>query len=138
MPINQNQALFSLVGTMYGGNGQTNFALPDFRGRTPIHFAPGYSQGQRGGSENVTLSVSELPAHRHTYRATCDDASTTSPDGAKLAPTAVQSYRGTGELSALHADAVGNRGGSQVHNNMQPYLTLTFIIALQGVYPSRS
>jgi len=137
MPINQNQALFSLLGTMYGGDGRTTFALPDLRGRTPIHLGLGYSQGQRGGSENVALGVSELPAHRHAYRATCDDASTTSPDGTKLAPTAVQSYRASGELGALHAAAVGNRGGSQAHNNMQPYLTLTFIIALQGIFPSR-
>src|SRR3990172_4205490 len=108
MPINQNQALFSLLGTMYGGDGRTTFALPDFRGRTPIHVGNGHSQGEQGGSEYVTLSVSEMPAHRHAYRATCDDASTTNPDGAKLAPTAVQSYRGSGTLGALHAAAVGS------------------------------
>jgi microcystin-dependent protein len=137
LPIAQNQSLYSLLGTMYGGDGRTYFGLPDLRGRTPIHVGAGYPQGRKSGTENVPLSVSELPAHRHAYRATCADATSTSPEGAKLAPTAERSYRASGERRALHPAAAANAGGGQGHNNMQPYLTLNFVIALQGVFPPR-
>jgi len=137
LPISQNQSLFSLLGTMYGGDGRTTFGLPDLRGRTPIHLGTGHSQGERAGSENVPLTVAAIPAHRHAYRATCADATNTSPEGAKLAPTAERSYRGSGELRAMHPAAVADTGGGQGHNNMQPYLALNFVIALQGVFPPR-
>jgi len=136
LSIAQNQALFSLLGTTYGGNGQTTFGLPDFRGRTPIHVGAGFALGQRGGGETVTLSVQELPTHRHAYRATCADASSTDPTGARPAPIAARSFRASGALTALHSAAVINSGGGQPHNNMQPYLALTFVIALVGIYPS--
>lgn len=138
LSVAQNQGLFSLLGTTYGGDGVTTFALPDFRGRTPIHVGSGYSLGQRGGRENVSLGVSALPAHRHAFHATCDDASTGHPGDAKLAPTATRSYRASGELVALHPTAVTQTGGNQPHNNMQPYLALNFVIALNGIYPPRS
>jgi len=137
VPISQNQALYSLLGTMYGGDGRTTFGLPDLRGRTPIHVGTGHPQGQRSGSENVGLSVSQIPSHRHAYRATCADASSISPTGTKLAPTAERSYRASGELRAMHPAAVANTGGGQGHNNMQPYLALNFVIALQGLFPPR-
>ena len=138
LPIAQNTALFSLVGTIYGGDGRTTFALPDLRGRTPIHVGTGHHQGERSGAENVPLTVSEIPVHRHPYRATCADATSTSPDGAKLASTRERSYRTSGERRAMHLSAVANTGGGQGHNNMQPYLALNFVIALQGIFPSRS
>ena len=135
--IVQNPALYSLLGTTYGGDGRTNFALPDLRGRTPIHVGTGHPQGQKSGAENVPLSVSEIPSHRHAYRATCADATSTCPEAMKLAPTAERSYRAAGERRAMHPVAVANTGGGQGHNNMQPYLTLNFVIALQGTFPPR-
>ena len=136
--IEQNPSLFSLLGTMYGGDGRTNFGLPDLRGRTTIHVGTGRPQGQKGGAENVSLSVSELPAHRHACRATCAGATSTSPEGMKLAPTHERSYRTSGERRAMLPDAVANTGGGQGHNNMQPYLALNFVIALQGMFPPMS
>ena len=138
LPIAQNQSLFALLGTMYGGDGRTTFALPDLRGRTPVHVGTGHHQGERSGAENVPLSVSEIPVHRHAYRATCSDALSTNPEGTMLAPTAERSYRAAGEHRAMHPNAVANTGGGQGHNNMQPYLALNFVIALQGIFPSRN
>jgi len=138
LPIAQNQSLFSLLVTTYGGDGRVTFGLPDLRGRTPIHVGTGHPQGERSGAENAPLSLSEIPVHRHAYRATCSDAWRTDPEGTLLAPTAERSYRAAGERRAMHPSAVANTGGGQGHNNMQPYLALNFVIALQGVFPSRS
>ncbi|GGO39224.1 phage tail protein [Deinococcus humi] len=136
LPINQNQALFALLGTMYGGNGQTNFALPDLRGRVPVHTGSGYTLGQQMGSPNVTLSMQQLPQHTHMLQASSDAAGTQAdPSGALLAP--VNGGYGTGgALTTLEPGTITSVGGSQAHDNMQPYLTLSYCIALVGVFPS--
>ncbi|MGA7614706.1 MAG: tail fiber protein [Thermoanaerobaculia bacterium] len=139
LPINQNQALFSLLGTTYGGNGQTNFALPDLRGRVPIHTGSGFTLGERGGEQAHTLSISELPTHTHVASGVNATATSASPAGAFFAtsPTALGSVYGPpSNLVATNAASVANAGGSQAHLNMQPYLTLSFGIALQGIFPS--
>jgi microcystin-dependent protein len=150
LPINQNQALFSLLGTNYGGNGQTNFALPNFRGRVPIHTGSGHTLAEAAGSTSVTLSIQQLPQHLHFMQAKAAQATLVGgsipaatkslAQGAAATgnpPTAVNLYSTdlTG-LQAMHASSVTNVGGSQPHNNMMPYLTLTFVIALQGIFPS--
>jgi microcystin-dependent protein len=137
MPINQNQALFSLFGTMYGGNGQTTFALPDFRGRVPIHVGAGFIQGQAGGQEFHTVTQSEMPAHNHFVQATGTQSSTNLPQGNLLASSNAAQYN-TGANTTLHPSSVTNVGGSQPHENRQPFLVLNFIVALQGVFPSQN
>jgi microcystin-dependent protein len=137
LPINQNQALFSLLGTTYGGNGQTNFALPDFRTRTPIHFGAGYNLGQRGGEPSHTLNQLEMPAHAHVARGTTTNADAPIPAGNFLG-AANNEYAPPSNLTPLHPTTISNVGGGQAHENMQPYLTLNFCIALQGVFPSRN
>lgn len=135
LPINQNQALFSLLGTTFGGDGRVNFALPDLRGRTPIHVGGSHTLGERGGEQAHTLSISELPQHTHVALAANASASTNAPTGAFLAPsTAV--YHAPSALTAINAGTITNTGGSQAHLNMQPFLTLSFCIALQGIFPS--
>src|SRR5204863_2027492 len=134
LPINQNQALFSLLGTTYGGDGRVNFALPDFRGRVPIHVGGGHTLGERGGEQAHTLSISELPTHTHTANASSANATTPIPGGSLLA-AANNLYAGPANLTALHPSTLTNVGGSQAHLNMQPFLTLMFCIALQGVFP---
>ena len=139
LPINQNQALFSLLGTMYGGNGQTNFALPDFRGRVPVHVGPSSLQGQAAGREFHTVTVSELPAHIHMAQVNTANANTGTPNGNYLAGVPSFAYRtDLSALTTLHPATVSNVGGSQPHENRQPFLVLNFIIALQGVFPSRN
>lgn len=140
LPINQNQALFSLLGTMYGGNGQTTFALPDMRGRTPIHVGQGFFQGQAGGEENHTVTQSEMPQHLHVAQATSANATTSVPGSGVLLATSVnyEAYRAPSSLVSLQPATVSNVGGSQPHENRQPYLVLNMIIALQGVFPSRN
>lgn len=136
LPINQNQALFALLGTYYGGDGRTTFALPDLRGRVPIHFTD-YQVGQRGGAESHTLSGRQLPEHNHSVQASSASANTPLPAGA--APGAgVEAYAAPVQLVPLRADTVRASGGSQAHPNMQPYLVLNFCIALQGIFPSRN
>jgi microcystin-dependent protein len=137
LPINQNQALFSLLGTTYGGNGQTNFALPDMRGRTPIHVGSNYPLGQRGGEQAHTVSVSELPTHTHMANATSATGGLANPANNVLA-AANNLYTAAAQLTSLSPATVSNIGGSQAHVNMQPFLTLTFAIALQGIYPSQN
>ena len=139
LPINQNQALFALLGTTYGGNGQTTFALPDFRGRTPIHMGGGHGLGERAGQEAHTLSVSELPQHSHGGLASSTTANFPIPSGNSLAnSTPNEMYAGASGLAALHPGTLTTTGGSQPHTNMQPYLVLNFIIALQGIFPSQN
>lgn len=139
MPINQNQALFSLLGTTFGGDGRVNFALPDLKGRTPIHVGSGHTLGERGGEQAHTLSISEIPTHTHVAQAVNATAGTADPTGAFLAEpsSAVGPVYGpaTG-LVALNPGSVTSVGGSQAHLNMQPFLTLSFGIALQGIFPS--
>jgi microcystin-dependent protein len=134
LPINQNQALFSLLGTTFGGDGRVNFALPDLRGRTPIHVGAGHTLGERGGEQAHTLSIAELPAHTHAIQASNTNATVPTPASNVLAAAAI--YGPATNLTALRADSSNGVGGSQAHLNMQPFLTLNFCIALQGIFPS--
>jgi microcystin-dependent protein len=136
LPINQNQALFSLLGTTFGGNGQTNFALPDLRGNVPIHVGQGFTLGQKGGEQAHTLTQTEMPAHNHFVQASSVNGTVDTPQNTILAQ-ALNVYRGAPDSATTLAPAtVGNVGGSQAHLNMQPFLTLNFSIALQGIFPS--
>ena len=136
LPINQNQALFSLLGTTFGGNGQTTFALPNFQGRAPIHVGSGHLVGERGGEAAHTLSIAELPTHQHLLQATTTTADQPVPTGNMLATATGEIYSDPSSLIAMNAASVGNVGGSQAHLNMQPFLTISFCIALQGIFPS--
>lgn len=136
LPINQNQGLFSLLGTTFGGDGRVNFALPDLRGRTPIHVGSGHTLGERGGEQAHTLSIAELPTHTHVVNANTGVASTDNPAGAVPARATVDTYGAAAALNAMNAGVTQNTGGSQAHLNMQPFLTLNFSIALQGIFPS--
>jgi len=135
MQINQNQALFSLLGTTYGGNGQTTFALPDLRGRTPLHFGDGFVLGQRVGEENHTVTISELPTHLHSAQATSQNADQPIPT---ILGTSNNMYAPPSNLTPLRAETLTNVGGSQPHENRHPYLTLSWCVALQGIFPSRN
>jgi microcystin-dependent protein len=140
LPINQNQALFSLLGTTYGGNGQTNFALPDLQGRAQISFGGGHTLGERGGEQSHTLSISELPTHIHLANARTATATTNTPSATvMLAESTPQSlYTGATNLAAMDSREIPPVGGSQAHLNMQPFLVLNFCIALQGIFPSQT
>ncbi len=141
LPINQNQALFSLLGTTYGGNGQTTFALPDLQGRAPLHFGPEIVLGARAGEEMVALTASELPVHSHGALADAGVATTSLPASALLAKKprfGASIYGAPQSLVELRGDAVAAVGGGQPHENMQPFLTLNFVIALQGIFPSQN
>jgi microcystin-dependent protein len=137
IPINQNQALFSLLGTTFGGDGRTNFLLPDFRGRAPIEVGGQFNQGQRGGEELHTLVTAEMAAHTHT--ATASNASNTvgSPSGNFWATGPAQ-YATSPINTAMAANAIGNNVGGQGHENRSPYLVVNFIIALTGIFPSQN
>jgi microcystin-dependent protein len=138
LPINQNQPLFSLLGTTFGGDGRVNFALPDLRGQTPIHVGSGHTLGEKGGESAHTLSIAELPTHTHVLNATSTLSTTsTAGTGVMLAQSAgANLYAAATNLVAMSPAAVANVGGSQAHLNMQPFLTLNFCIALQGIFPS--
>ncbi len=136
LPINQNQALFSLLGTTFGGDGRVNFALPDLRGQTPIHVGSGHTLGERGGEQAHTLSIAELPTHTHVFQATTDGSQLDSPNGAFLASPTIPIYGSLTAPVVMNPGSVANVGGSQAHLNMQPFLTLSFCIALQGIFPS--
>ena len=140
LPVNQNQALFSLLGTTYGGDGVNNFALPDLRGRVAMHFGSGHTIGEEGGTEAVTLSISQMPTHTHAARASGANADSVIAANNLLAVSQGLIYLNPNDvapvLTALNTNTVANTGGSQPHLNMQPYLVLNFMIALQGVFPS--
>jgi microcystin-dependent protein len=136
LPINQHQALYSLLGTTYGGDGRTSFALPDLRGRAPKHVGEGVTQGQKGGLETVALTAAQMPEHEHEARASQAAGDTPVPTGNVLA-SADNLYGEPTNLTALRSGSVANVGGGQGHENMQPYLALNFCIALQGLFPPR-
>lgn len=138
LPINQNQALFSLLGTTYGGNGVTTFALPDMRGRAPLHFNGSFPQGAAGGAISHTLSVSELPAHTHIANGSTNTADKRTGTGNTWAASPQSPYLASTGNSTLSPTSLTSTGGSQAHPNEQPYLVLNFAIALQGIFPSRS
>ncbi len=141
LPINQNQALFSLLGTTYGGDGRVNFGLPDLQGRAPIHMGSGHTLGERGGEQGHTLSISELPQHTHTESATSATATTPTPTSALMLAQSTAAFfyaSAASGLAAMAPNALANVGGSQAHLNMQPFLVLNFSIALQGIFPSQT
>jgi microcystin-dependent protein len=138
LPINQNQSLYSLLGTTYGGDGRTSFALPDLRGRAPMHFNGSYRLGQRGGGENVPITVAEIPQHDHSVSAADVDADAGGPAGNAFAISETFIYADPANLVPMNPNCVSTGPGGSPHNNMQPYLTINFCIALQGVFPSRN
>ncbi len=140
LPINQNQALFALLGTTYGGDGRVNFALPNLQGRIPVHVGT-LPLGSTGGQTAVALTASQMPAHQHSLLASADLANSTSPAGNVLGAKGRGGrdvYAAPADLTPLASQAISTAGGSQPHNNMQPYLVLNFTIALQGIFPSQN
>jgi microcystin-dependent protein len=139
LPISEYETLFNLIGTTYGGDGQSTFALPDLRGRLPIHQGNGFTLAETGGSETITLTVSQIPAHTHPYLATTNFAGTNSPAGEVAAALNVagnELYIPAAGTTPMSPAAIGSTGGSQPHDNFQPYLCIDFIISLFGVFPS--
>ena len=137
MPINQNQALFSLLGTTYGGNGMPTFALPNLQGKVPVHMGSGFALGQTGGEASHTLSIAEMPQHPHVFQGTTNNADNPAVTG-NLMATSANLYTAANNLTTLDPSTVGNAGGSQAHENMQPYLAVSFCIALQGIFPTQN
>lgn len=138
LPIAENETLFNLIGTTYGGDGQTTFALPDLRGRLPVHQGNGFVLAQSGGAETVTLAVANLPAHSHSLLASTSIADATSPTNKVLAqPNAVNLYFAGSPAVAMAPTSITPAGGSQPHENFMPYLCIHFIISLFGIFPSQ-
>jgi microcystin-dependent protein len=143
LPISDYDTLFNLIGTTYGGDGQSTFALPDLSGRVPVHMGTGpglttYQIGEASGVETVTLGQNQMPIHNHAFVAATDSATGNTPVGNLLGDSpSIQLYVELAPTVLLHAQSVSPQGGSQPHDNLQPYLGITFIIALQGIYPSR-
>jgi microcystin-dependent protein len=147
MPLSQNTALFSLLGTTYGGNGKSNFALPDLQGRAPMHPGQGpglslHDLGETGGSETVTLLESEMPSHSHSLAVSSDDGDLKAPTSNRVLARSTNGFLYQNSISSglqpMSDSALAPSGGDQPHNNMQPYLTFYFCIALQGVFPPRT
>lgn len=139
IPISEYETLFNLIGTTYGGDGQSTFALPDLRGRVPIHFGNGFTLAETGGVEEVTLTVSQIPNHNHSLMASQNVGSQSSPSGSVVAqPPQIQAYIEDVPSVSFSPQASGSTGGSQPHNNFQPYLCVDFIISLFGIFPSQT
>ena len=140
LPINQNQALFSLLGTTYGGDGRVNFGLPNLQSRVPIHMGSGHALGERGGEQAHTLSISEIPTHVHSARATTGSSPSAAPNNARVLSDSAgaNAYGAPSNLVAMNPQTISGVGGSQEHLNMQPFLVLNFSIALQGIFPSQT
>jgi microcystin-dependent protein len=137
LPINQNQALFALLGTTYGGNGQTTFALPNLQGCVPIHSGNGHNLGEKAGASSVTITQQTMPQHTHSVNATTDNGDALNPTGNVFSAMS-NAYRSPDNLIALRSDTLTTVGGGQPHNNMMPYLVLNYCIALQGIFPSQN
>ena len=139
IPIDQNDALFNLIGTTYGGDGQTTFALPNLQSRVPVHVGPGFALGQSGGVETVTLTTSQIPAHSHVPQAFSAPGGANAPAGSVWANSGASTvYSSTAPTLAMDPAAIGSSGGSQPHDNMLPFLCINFILSLFGVFPSQS
>lgn len=136
LPISENETLFNLIGTTYGGDGESTFALPDLRGRIPLHQGNGFILAETGGVESVTLTVQQIPAHSHAMLASLDIPPLSSPQNSVTGQAASKIYRAGNPTVFLNPAAVGPTGGSQPHDNFQPYLCVDFIISLFGLYPS--
>jgi microcystin-dependent protein len=142
LPISEYETLFNLIGTTYGGDGQSTFALPDLRGRLPIHFGNGFTLAETGGAETITLTVPQMAAHSHPMLATRNSASGTAPSASVLpglgAASTITPYGTDAPTTSLNPSSVSSVGGSQPHNNFQPYLCVDFIISLFGIFPSQT
>lgn len=149
LPINQNQPLFALLGTTYGGDGRVNFGLPDLRSRVPNSMGSGFTLGQRGGSETVTITQSSMPGHTHSFQGNTAQGTTNTPANGSVLSKAVGSsntgqgftvalYSSQNPTGTLYSGTIGNTGGSQPHTNLMPYLCLNMSIALQGIFPSQT
>lgn len=139
LPINQNQALFALLGTTFGGDGRVNFALPDLRSRVPIHTGNSHTLGERGGEQAHTITTAEMPAHSHTVQASAAAGTQNVPaNNMMLSQRAAEIYQAPSSPAPMVAGTISSAGGSQAHLNMQPFLALNFCIALQGIFPSQN
>jgi microcystin-dependent protein len=138
IPISENDALFNLIGTTYGGDGQNTFALPDLQSRVPIHVGPGFALGQSGGVESVTLTTSQIPAHSHVPQANSGAGTQSGPGGGVWALSGTNIYSDVAPANAMAPQALGSAGGSQPHDNMVPFLVVNFILSLFGVFPSQT
>lgn len=137
LPISEYETLFNLIGTTYGGDGQSTFALPDLRGRLPVHQGNGFTLAETGGVEEVTLTVNQIPAHSHAFLASSDQANTLNPGGNVIAtPLTATPFFAQSPTTPLNANSISAVGGSQPHTNFQPYLCVDFIISLFGIFPS--
>jgi microcystin-dependent protein len=138
LPINQNQALFAILGTTYGGDGRVNFGLPNLQGSTPLHMGNGFLLGQKGGEQSHTLLANEMPQHTHQPMGTGTQDNANSPSGNLWGSNGLSSYNTSAPNASMSPSAIANAGGGQPHNNMQPYLVLNIVIALQGIFPSQN
>lgn len=138
MDISQNDALFNLIGTTYGGDGQSTFALPNLQSRVPVHVGPGFALGQSGGAETVTLTTSQIPAHSHVPQCNSSAGTQSSPSGGVWAQSTLDQFSASAPSAPMAAAALGSSGGSQPHDNMLPYLAVNFILSLFGVFPSQT
>jgi microcystin-dependent protein len=142
LPISEYETLFNLIGTTYGGDGQSTFALPDLRGRIPIHFGNGFTLAETGGAETITLTVSQIPAHSHAFLGTQNPTGQAAPSPSVLpgvlSLATVTPYGTDAPTTSLNASSITSTGGSQPHNNFQPYLCVDFIISLFGIFPSQT
>ncbi|AXG13605.1 phage tail protein [Intrasporangium calvum] len=138
LPISENETLFALIGTTYGGDGQSTFGLPDLRGRLPLHQGSGFILGEQGGAESVSLTATQIPAHAHALLGTTDNGTTATPSGnaaATLPEVTTLAYGTDAPSTTLHPQSIGGTGGGQPHSNLQPFLCLSFIISLFGIFP---
>ena len=138
MPISENETLFQLIGTTYGGDGQNTFALPNLQSRVPVHVGPGCALGQSGGAESVTLTTSQIPAHAHVPQASTAGGQNGPPNNVWGPGGAVNLYAAGPASLAMNPSAIGAAGGSQPHDNMLPFLVVNFIISLFGIFPSQT